>query len=163
MSTKIRWLRVDLLFLSIIVLSASDLVSAQTEQAIDENGAPLFRVDPFWPGQLPNRWSMQQVTGIYVDHMDHIWFLNRGNGANSNAMAIPRGTDSAMGVIGSLRPVTRRRSRMQRSSSNLKAARPRVRSSSGSPTRIASQNSRACTVNNYGGNLAGPSRLRTCS
>ena len=50
MSTKIRWLRVDLLFLSIIVvcvLSASDLVSAQTEQVIDENGAPLFRVDPF--------------------------------------------------------------------------------------------------------------------
>lgn len=87
MSTKIRWLRVDLLLLSIIVvcvLSASDLVSAQTEQAIDENGAPLFRVDPFWPGQLPNRWSMQQVTGIYVDHMDHIWFLNRGNGVEGD-------------------------------------------------------------------------------
>jgi hypothetical protein len=49
------------------------------EQALDDNGAPLFRVDPFWPGPLPNRWSMQQVTGIHVDHMDRIWFLNRGN------------------------------------------------------------------------------------
>ena len=43
-----------------------------------ENGAPAFKVDPFWPGPLPNRWSMQQVTGIHVDHMDHIWFVNRG-------------------------------------------------------------------------------------
>jgi hypothetical protein len=41
--------------------------------------APLFEVDPFWPKPLPNRWSMQQVTGISVDSMDHVWFLNRGN------------------------------------------------------------------------------------
>ena len=45
---------------------------------VDANGAPVFRVDPFWPKPLPNRWSMQQVTGIGVDHMDHIWFVNRG-------------------------------------------------------------------------------------
>ena len=47
-------------------------------QVIDANGAPVFRVDPFWPKPLKNRWSMQQVTGIGVDHMDHIWFVNRG-------------------------------------------------------------------------------------
>ena len=37
-----------------------------------ENGAPVLHVvsHPFWPKPLPNRWSMQQVTGIYVDHMD---------------------------------------------------------------------------------------------
>lgn len=40
--------------------------------------APQFRVDPFWPKPLPNRWSMQQVTGVFVDHNDHIWFVNRG-------------------------------------------------------------------------------------
>ena len=57
--------------------------SAQ-QQAVDENGAPQFRVDPFWPKPLPNRWSMQQVTGIYVDHLDHIWFLNRANGAEGD-------------------------------------------------------------------------------
>ena len=51
---------------------------------MDENGAPLFQVDPFWPGPLPDRWSMQQVTGLYVDHMDHIWFLNRGNGVEGD-------------------------------------------------------------------------------
>jgi len=53
-------------------------------QAVDANGAPQYKVDPFWPGPLPNRWSMQQVTGLYVDHMDHIWFVNRGNAAEGD-------------------------------------------------------------------------------
>ncbi|MGI9257917.1 MAG: hypothetical protein ACR2QQ_03695, partial [Gammaproteobacteria bacterium] len=48
-------------------------------QAVDENGAPLYRVDPFWPKSLPNNWSMQQVTGIGVDDQDIVWFLNRPN------------------------------------------------------------------------------------
>ena len=53
-------------------------------QAVDENGAPMFRVDPFWPKPLPNRWSMQQVTGISVDSMDHIWFINRNQAAEGD-------------------------------------------------------------------------------
>ena len=48
-------------------------------QVVDENGAPVYRVDPFWPKTLPNNWSMQQVTGIGVDGNDHVWFLNRQN------------------------------------------------------------------------------------
>ena len=36
---------------------------ANHKQAVDAQGAPMFRVDPFWPKPLPNRWSMQQVTG----------------------------------------------------------------------------------------------------
>src|SRR3954454_18854874 len=39
---------------------------------------PVYKVDPFWPKPLPNKWSMQQVVGIWVDQMDHVWFLNRG-------------------------------------------------------------------------------------
>jgi hypothetical protein len=49
---------------------------------VDANGAPTFKVDPFWPKPLPNRWGMQQVTGISVDQNDHIWFLNRAAAAN---------------------------------------------------------------------------------
>ena len=49
---------------------------------MDANGAPIFKVDPFWPKPLPNRWGMQQVTGISVDQNDHIWFLNRAATAN---------------------------------------------------------------------------------
>jgi hypothetical protein len=63
----------------ILVFAAGSIGGAQRQaaQAVDEHGAPIFRVDPFWPKPLPNCWSMQQVTGIHVDHMDHIWFLNR--------------------------------------------------------------------------------------
>jgi DNA-binding beta-propeller fold protein YncE len=47
-------------------------------QAVDANGAPQYKVDPFWPKPLPNNWSMQQVTGVAVDPSnDHVWFLNR--------------------------------------------------------------------------------------
>ena len=71
--------------LSVLALVASAGVQGQDSvQAMDENGAPLFQVDPFWPGPLPNRWSMQQVTGIHVDHMDIVWFLNRPNGAEGD-------------------------------------------------------------------------------
>ena len=52
----------------VVVLSSLGLHSqARPAQAVDKGGAPMFKVDPFWPKSLPNRWSMQQVTGIGVD------------------------------------------------------------------------------------------------
>src|SRR5690348_7627579 len=63
---------------------AKGTAQAQT-QATDAQGAPMYRVDPFWPKRLPNRWSMQQVTGLYVDERnDHVWFLNRGAAADGD-------------------------------------------------------------------------------
>src|SRR5713226_7735738 len=54
-------------------------------QAVDAQGAPMFKVDPFWPKPLPNRWSMQQLTGLYVEQKnDHVWFLNRGAAADGD-------------------------------------------------------------------------------
>jgi hypothetical protein len=41
-------------------------------------GPPVYKVDPFWPKPLPNKWSMQQIVDIYIDKEDHVWFLNRG-------------------------------------------------------------------------------------
>jgi hypothetical protein len=77
------WMRALLAVGTAILVSTA--VGAQAPgQAVDEAGAPQFRVDPFWPRPLPNRWSMQQVTGLHVDHMDHIWFLNRGNAAEGD-------------------------------------------------------------------------------
>ena len=68
-----------------IAIAFSLTTNAQAQvQAMDENDSPLFQVDPFWPGPLPNRWGMQQVTGINVDHEDIIWFLNRPNGAEGD-------------------------------------------------------------------------------
>src|ERR671911_323534 len=75
-----------LVLASVLALAAGMVGRAQviTGQAVDESGAPQYRVDPFWPKPLPNRWSMQQVTGIHVDHMDHIWFLNRNQAAEGD-------------------------------------------------------------------------------
>jgi DNA-binding beta-propeller fold protein YncE len=39
--------------------------------------APKFKVDPFWPKELPNNWIMGQVGGMAVDRHDHIWVLQR--------------------------------------------------------------------------------------
>ena len=72
------------ILLSVVLGSGSRLAAQAPGQAVDEGGAPQFRVDPFWPKPLPNRWSMQQVTGIHVDHMDHIWFLNRNQVAEGD-------------------------------------------------------------------------------
>ncbi len=65
----------------LLALAAGSTAHAQVVegQVVDANGAPVYLVDPFWPKTLPNKWSMQQVTGIGVDDMDHVWFLNRQN------------------------------------------------------------------------------------
>lgn len=67
-----------------VILFALSARAQAPRQVVDANGAPQFKVDPFWPQPLPNRWSMQQVTGLYVDYLDHIWFLNRGAAADGD-------------------------------------------------------------------------------
>jgi hypothetical protein len=81
--------RVSAVFLGIccaLALAAGTSVRSQGQptQAMDARGSPIFKVDPFWPKPLPTRWSMQQVTGIHVDHMDHIWFVNRAQAADGD-------------------------------------------------------------------------------
>jgi hypothetical protein len=39
--------------------------------------APRYQYDPAWPKELPNNWSMEEITGMFVDKSDHIWVLNR--------------------------------------------------------------------------------------
>ena len=41
--------------------------------AVHSQSAPVYKVDPFWPKRLPNKWSMQQIVDIYVDQEDHVW------------------------------------------------------------------------------------------
>ena len=65
-----------------LALGVTSRAQKAPAQAMDANGAPIYKVDPFWPKPLPNRWGMQQVTGISVDQNDHVWFLNRAANAN---------------------------------------------------------------------------------
>ena len=48
--------------------------------------APAYKVDPFWPKRLPNKWSMQQIVDIYVDKEDHVWVLNRATDARPDEL-----------------------------------------------------------------------------
>lgn len=37
---------------------------------------PRYKVDPFWPKELPNNWILGRVADIVVDKDDHIWILH---------------------------------------------------------------------------------------
>ena len=46
--------------------------------------APEYKFDAEWPKlPLPDKWWMQGVTGLYVDHEDTIWVLNRPSNLNN--------------------------------------------------------------------------------
>jgi hypothetical protein len=38
---------------------------------------PHYKYDPDWPKQLPNNWTIEGITGMFVDPEDHIWVLQR--------------------------------------------------------------------------------------
>src|SRR5450432_2753210 len=41
------------------------------------SGPPKYKYDPTWPKELPNKWTFEGITGMYVDKNDVIWVLNR--------------------------------------------------------------------------------------
>src|SRR5687768_10771583 len=46
----------------------------ETEQAKPAaTAAPVFKVDPSWPQDMPNHWIMGAVTGVFVDAKNHVW------------------------------------------------------------------------------------------
>ena len=46
-------------------------------QATTTAEVPVFRVDPFWPQELPHNWILGQASGVAVDGRDHVWLLHR--------------------------------------------------------------------------------------
>jgi DNA-binding beta-propeller fold protein YncE len=38
---------------------------------------PVYKYDPSWPKELPRNWTMEPITGMFVDSDDHIWVLQR--------------------------------------------------------------------------------------
>src|SRR4029077_5248516 len=63
-----------------------------------ERGAamPVYKVDPFWPKPLPNKYLMQGAPTMVTDKDDHIWVLNRPRDINpdeSGAASTPPRTD----------------------------------------------------------------------
>jgi DNA-binding beta-propeller fold protein YncE len=69
-----------LLLSGLMILCATPAMQAQSTQKWPEKvptNGPVYKVDPFWPKPLPNKWSMQQIVDIYIDKDDHIWIINR--------------------------------------------------------------------------------------
>jgi hypothetical protein len=44
---------------------------------LSDEAAANYRVDPWWPGVLPNRWVIGEVSGLAVDRHDNVWILHR--------------------------------------------------------------------------------------
>jgi hypothetical protein len=40
--------------------------------------APKYKVDPFWPKPLPDKWVTGEVAGTCLDSNDHLFIVNRG-------------------------------------------------------------------------------------
>ena len=69
-------LRPALLLCAGAMLASLAAPSAQNRAAVPRQ-VPTFRVDPFWPKQLPNRWIIGAVAGVAVDRRDHVWITHR--------------------------------------------------------------------------------------
>jgi DNA-binding beta-propeller fold protein YncE len=59
-----------------VVLATQPVRVAQSNVAMPRQ-VPTFRVDPFWPKPLPNRWIIGAVAGVAADSRDHIWITHR--------------------------------------------------------------------------------------
>jgi hypothetical protein len=71
-------------------------VSAAAVGSRAQDKQPVYKVDPFWPKPLPNKWIMQQVPTLAVDKDDHIWVFNRSRQImpdESGASTTPPRTD----------------------------------------------------------------------
>ena len=53
---------------------ASYMASGQSPTS---GGPPKYKYDPTWPKELPNKWTFEGITGMFVDQHDVIWVLNR--------------------------------------------------------------------------------------
>jgi hypothetical protein len=81
--------------LSLLVWAAAGAQSKETAKSTAKD-VPVYKVDPFWPKPLPNKWIMQGVPTLVVDKDDHIWVMNRPRDINpdeSGAATTPPRTD----------------------------------------------------------------------
>ena len=51
--------------------------AAASQTGSAPEAAPRYEVDPTWPQQLPNRWTLGQVSGAATDSQDNIWIIQR--------------------------------------------------------------------------------------
>jgi hypothetical protein len=71
---------------SSLAMALFSLAALATAPSARPQNPPAYKVDPFWPKRLPNKWSMQQVVDIYIDKEDHVWAINRPDDARPDEL-----------------------------------------------------------------------------
>ena len=79
-----RWVSVGV---AVLVVLAGLGVARQAAQAQAAKQAPIFEVDPFWPGPLPNHWVTGSTIGLSVDAQDNVWTIHRPGSVEDNFKA----------------------------------------------------------------------------
>ena len=59
---------------SALILSSLPVASVGARQK--PAAAPTFTIDPAWPTELPNKWILGSITGVFVDSRDHVWITH---------------------------------------------------------------------------------------
>ena len=80
----------------IVIIAACSFLAAVAAWPASAPAPPVYKVDPFWPKPLPNKWIIQGVPTMVTDKDDHIWVLNRPRDINpdeSGAATKPPRTD----------------------------------------------------------------------
>ena len=72
---------------AMLVVLAGLGVARQAAQAQAAKQAPIFEVDPFWPGPLPNHWVTGSTIGLSVDAQDNVWTIHRPGSVEDNFKA----------------------------------------------------------------------------
>jgi hypothetical protein len=81
MPMRIGWTRT-----CVVAMALSCIGFLAAAPGAHSQNAPVYKVDPFWPKRLPNKWSMQQIVDISVDKEDHVWMLNRSSDARPDEL-----------------------------------------------------------------------------
>src|SRR5882672_6963125 len=71
---RLNWITTSVAASALALSGALGLVLAAPAA---KDGPPTYKYDPAWPKELPNKWTMEGITGLFVDKDDHIWVLNR--------------------------------------------------------------------------------------
>lgn len=68
---------------AIAAVLAAQLLATSCAPAPDDSGTPsmasatenppAFTVDPGWPHEMPDKWILGSITGVFVDSRDHVW------------------------------------------------------------------------------------------
>lgn len=80
-----------------IVIAVFFFATFHSQMALAQAAQPHFKVDPYWPKELPNNWIIGQVSGLAVDVNDHIWVFQRpGSNTPDEISADPSSPRKAM-------------------------------------------------------------------